>query len=37
MLWYKNMSEQQKKTFQIVIAVCTVGVIAVLLVPMVFL
>lgn len=35
MSWYKNMSKQQQRAFQFVIAVCIVGVIAILLVPVV--
>lgn len=36
MAWYKNMTEQQKKDFKKIIAVCAVGAIVVLLVPMCF-
>ena len=36
MVWYKNMTEKQKKDFKKVIAVCVIGAIMVLLVPTVF-
>ena len=36
MAWYKNMSEQQKKDFDKILAVSIIGAIIVLLVPMVF-
>ena len=36
MKWYKNMSKQQRKDFNKVIAVCVAGVCAVLLVPVAF-
>ena len=36
MVWYKNMTEQQKKDFKKVIAVSVIGAIIVLLVPTVF-
>ena len=36
MKWYNDMSEQEKRSFQKVIAVCVVGSILILIVPMVF-
>ena len=36
MKWYNDMSEQEKRSFQKVIAVCVVGAILSLIVPMVF-
>ena len=36
MKWYNDMSEQEKRSFQKVIAVCVVGAILILIVPMVF-
>ena len=36
MKWYNDMSEQEKRSFQKVIAVCVVGAILFLIVPMVF-
>ena len=36
MKWYNDMSEQEKRSFQKVIAVCVVGDILILIVPMVF-
>lgn len=36
MKWYNDMTEQEKQSFQKVIAVCVVGVILILLIPMVF-
>lgn len=36
MKWYNDMSEQEKRSFQKVIAVCVVGAILILFVPMVF-
>lgn len=36
MAWYKNMTEQQKKDFQKVIAVILLGVMFVLLIPISF-
>ncbi len=36
MKWYKNMSAQQKKDFNKVIAVCLAGTAAILLVPVIF-
>ena len=33
---YNDMSEQEKRSFQKVIAVCVVGAILILIVPMVF-
>ena len=36
MKWYNDMSEQEKRSFQKVIAVCVVGGILILIVPMVF-
>lgn len=35
MKWHNNMSEQQKRNFQKVIAICAVGVILILLIPIV--
>jgi len=35
MKWYNDMTEQQKQSFQKVIAVCLVGAILILLIPMV--
>ena len=36
MKWYNDMSEQEKRSFQKVIAVCVVGAILILIVPIVF-
>ncbi|MGJ0845258.1 hypothetical protein ACR77J_01070 [Tissierella praeacuta] len=36
MKWYNDMDEQEKRSFQKVIAVCVVGGILILLVPMFF-
>ena len=36
MTWYRNMTEQQKNNFRKVIVVAGIGIIAVLLVPMIF-
>lgn len=36
MVWYNNMTEQQRKDFQKIIAVCGMGAGLILLVPMVF-
>lgn len=36
MKWYNDMSEQEKRSFQKVIAVCVVGAILIFIVPMVF-
>ena len=36
MKWYNDMSEQEKRSFQKVIAVCVVCSILILIVPMVF-
>ena len=36
MVWYKNMTEQQKKDFKRVISVSVIGAIIVLLVPTAF-
>ena len=36
MKWYNDMSEQEKRSFQKVIAVCVVGANLILIVPMVF-
>ena len=36
MKWYNDMSEQEKRSFQKVIAECVVGAILILIVPMVF-
>lgn len=36
MKWYNNMTEQETRSFRKVIVVCTVGVILILIVPMVF-
>ena len=36
MKWYNDMSEQEKRSYQQVIAVCVVGAILILIVPMVF-
>ena len=36
MKWYNDMSEQEKRSFQKVIAVCVVGAFLILIVPMVF-
>ena len=35
MKWYNDMTEQEKRSFQKVIAVCAVGAILILLIPMV--
>lgn len=35
MKWYNDMTEQQKRNFKKVIAVCVVGAILILLIPMV--
>ena len=37
MKWYNDMSEQEKRSFQKVIAVCVVGAILILLIRIVFL
>lgn len=36
MKWYNDMTEQQKQSFQKVIAVCVVSAILILLIPTVF-
>jgi hypothetical protein len=36
MKWYNDMTEQQKQSFQKVIAVCVIGAILILLIPMAF-
>ena len=36
MKWYDDMTEQEKRSFQKVIAVCVVGAILILIDPMVF-
>lgn len=36
MKWYNDMTEQQKRNFKKVIAVCVVGAILILLIPMVW-
>lgn len=36
MNWYNDMTEQEKRSFQKVIAVCVVGAILILLIPMVW-
>ena len=36
MKWYNDMTEQETRSFRKVIVVCTVGVILILIVPMVF-
>lgn len=36
MKWYNDMTEQQKQSFQKVIAVCVIGTILILLIPMAF-
>lgn len=36
MKWYNDMAEQQKRSFQKVIAVCVVGALLILFIPMVF-
>lgn len=36
MIWYNNMTKQQKKDFQKVVYVYIVGVIFIILVPMIF-
>ena len=36
MKWYNDMTEQQKQSFQKVIAVCVVGAILISLIPMAF-
>ena len=36
MKWYNNMTEQQKRNFKKVIAVCVVGAILILLIPMIW-
>ena len=35
MKWYNDMTEQQKRNFKKVIAVCVVGAILILLIPMI--
>lgn len=35
MKWYNDMTRQEKQSFQKVIAVCVVGAILILLIPMV--
>ena len=36
MKWYNDMTEQQKRNFRKVIAVCVVGAILILLIPMIW-
>ena len=36
MKWYNDMTEQEKQSFQKVIAVCVIGAILILLIPMVW-
>lgn len=36
MKWYNDMTEQETRSFRKVIVVCTVGIILILIVPMVF-
>ena len=36
MKWYNDMTKQEKRSFQKVIAVCVVGAIVILLAPTVF-
>ena len=36
MKWYNDMTEQEKQSFQKVIAVCVIGEILILLIPMVW-
>ena len=36
MKWYNNMTEQQKRNFKKVIAVCVVGAVLILLIPMIW-
>ena len=36
MQWYNDMTEQEKRSFQKVIAVCVIGAILILLIPMVW-
>ena len=36
MKWYNDMTEQEKRSFQKVIAVCVVGAIFILLIPLVW-
>ena len=36
MIWYNNMTEQQRKDFKKVVAVIATGVVFVLLIPMLF-
>ncbi len=36
MKWYNDMTEQQKRNFKKVIAVCVVGAILILLIPMIW-
>lgn len=36
MKWYNDMMEREKRSFQKVIAVCVVGAILILLIPMVW-
>lgn len=35
MKWYNNMAEQEKQSFKMVIAVCVIGAILIMLIPMV--
>ena len=36
MKWYNDMTEQEKRSFQKVIAVCVIGAILILLIPKVW-
>lgn len=36
MKWYNDMTEQQKRNFKKVIAVCVVGAVLILLIPMIW-
>ena len=36
MKWYNDMTEQENRSFQKVIAVCVIGAILILLIPMVW-
>ena len=36
MKWYNDMTEQEKRSFQKVSAVCVIGAILILLIPMVW-
>lgn len=36
MKWYNDMTEQQKQSFKKVIAICIIGAILILLIPMIW-